>query len=63
MTILQKKEDTSKDVAEKKEASHKEVEKVSNPFYIEAGIAKLNISITLGKLVKNNQYKSDLKGT
>lgn len=50
-TILQQKENMPKDkeVAEKKDNSHKEIEKVTNIFNLEDEVAKLKISIPLGE--------------
>ena len=50
ITILQGKEDTPKDATKKREAAYRVVDKVSNPFNLEAEIAKLKISIPLGEL-------------
>lgn len=45
-----------KEVAEKKDVSHKEIEKLTNLFNLEVEVAKLKISIPLGELVRNDQY-------
>lgn len=54
-----KKDQTSKDLLEKRDIIQKEIDK-SSSFNLETEISKLKVSIPLTELVKNSHYKSNI---